>query len=220
MTGLFHEPTLAADQPTGLGAAMAGGRSSGSKTERRGNDFYPTPAEVTRALVAVERNSLATAAADAPVWEPCGRGGAIARELHAAGFATIASDLVVDPAHDVRQLDLLTARRRLGQAVVTNPPFALAEPMIRHLFGTLDVRWCALLLKASFWHAATRQALWRQHRPQRIWALTWRPDFLGQGAPTMECIWCVWDRGCAGLGTRYDTLNPAAPAGLFGEAPG
>src|SRR5229473_2432436 len=28
--------------------------------------------------------------------------------------------------------------------------------------------------------------------PIRIWALTERPDFLGQGAPTMNCSWYVW----------------------------
>lgn len=219
MTDLFPEPAIAPGSPIGLGAAMAGGRSSRSTTERRGNDFYPTPSEVTRALIAREAHNLRVGCNGGPVWEPCGRGGAIVAELRAAGFGVVATDLVADPAHDVRQQDLLTVRRRLGRAVVTNPPFALAEAMIRHLLGDLDVQWCALVLKATFWHASTRTPLYRAHPPQRVYALNWRPDFLAMGAPTMDVVWCVWDRSCTRWGTQYDVLEPARAVGLFDAPP-
>lgn len=212
---LFPEPALAADQPRGLGAAMAGGRAASSKTERRGFDFYPTPPLVTRALISAEQHALRAAAKAGPVWEPCGRGGAITRELIAAGFTTIGTDIVADTANDVAQQDLLTVRRKLAAAVVTNPPFALAEPMISHLLGDLGVEWCALLLKATFWHASSRSALFRRFRPARIWALNWRPDFLDQGAPTMEVMWWVWNRSCAALGTHYHVLAPPSAPGLL-----
>lgn len=215
MTNLFPEPAIAPPSPVGLGASMVGGRLPRSMTERRGNDFYPTPAEVTSALIAREAASLRAAAQGGPVWEPCGRGGAIGAVLRAGGFDVIATDLVADPANDVRQMDLLTARRRLARVVVTNPPFSLAEAMIRHLLRDLDVEWCALVLKATFWHASTRTPLYRQCPPQRVYALNWRPDFLSMGSPTMDVIWCVWDRACAGLGTRYDVLEPARGGGLF-----
>jgi hypothetical protein len=206
---------------------MAGGRSSASKTERRGNDFYPTPPTVTRALLAVEQHSLRAAVGLGSVWEPCGRGGAIIRELTAAGYDTLGTDIVADPDNLVEQQDLLTSRRALGLAVVTNPPFALAEPMISHLLGDcanggLAVEWCALLLKATFWHASSRSPLFRRYRPQRIRALNWRPDFLDQGAPTMEVMWCVWDRRSAQLGTQYSVLAPPSAPGLLDviESPG
>ncbi|WCP71566.1 hypothetical protein [Sphingomonas hankookensis] len=215
MTDLFPEPSIAPPSPVGLGAAMAGGRSSRSVTERRGNDFYPTPEAVTRALLAREAHSLRAATGDGAVWEPCGRGGAISNLLAGAGYPVVATDLVADPGNGVQQLDLLLARRPLGRAVVTNFPFALAEQMIRHLLVDLNVRWCASVLKASFWHAAARTPLFRQLRPQRIYALNWRPDFIDGGAPTMEVMWCVWDRSCAALGTQYDVLEPARGGGLF-----
>lgn len=71
---LFEEFQLAPDVPKGLGPAMVGG---GPKAKRRALDYYPTPPEVTRALLREERNCIASFARDNRVWEPCGRGGAI-----------------------------------------------------------------------------------------------------------------------------------------------
>src|SRR3546814_12316250 len=71
---------------------MTGG---GGKVARQGNDFYPTPAAVTRALIGAERRALFDACDIAnPVWEPCGRGGAITAGMEAAGFRPIATDQI------------------------------------------------------------------------------------------------------------------------------
>lgn len=199
--GLFGEPVLAGHAPRGLGRAMAGG---GDKVNRQPNDFYPTPADVTRALMRVEAARIAEIATG-PVWEPCGRGGAIINVLIEAGFETIGSDIVPDPAHGVAELDLLQARVPLARKAVTNPPFVHAAAMIAVLLERMQVDYLAMLVKSQFWHADERRALFRRTRPARIWALTWRPDFLGGGAPTMECQWVVWERGFAGP-TSYDLL--------------
>ena len=187
---LLPEMQLAGDAPRGLGRAM----TSGDKVRRQANDYYPTPGEVTRALLRVERGALGAG----PVWECCGRGGAIVRELVAAGVACVASDLVPDPANGVTAQDVLRAETALARRVVTNPPFALAAEIITHLLARLQVDYLALLVKAQFWHAEERRRLFEQFPPARIWALTWRPDFMGLGAPTMDCIWTVWDRACPG----------------------
>lgn len=214
--GLFPELPIAGPAPSGLGRMMTGG---GKKVDRQGNDYYPTPPTVTRALIAAERTALLDAIdLYQPVWEPCGRGGAIARELEAAGFSTIATDLVADPANRVTQQDLLTVRHAMSTAVVTNPPFALAEEMIRHLLGNLRVEYLALLVKSSFWHAATRTGLWRWRSPQRIHALNWRPDFMALGNPTMEVIWTVWDANAIDRHCIYDILSPPLGVDLLAQA--
>lgn len=219
MTSLFPEPTIAGPAPVGLGRAMAGG---GAKVARQGNDYYPTPPSATKAFLAAERRHL-RAAVDAsaepvehPIWEPCGRGGAIVTELEAAGFATIATDIVADPAHRVTAQNLLTCRRALSPVVVTNPPFALAADMIRHLLDDLQCRYVALLLKSTFWHAEKRTGLWRWRTPSRIWALNWRLDCLGLGNPTMEFIWCIWDADSRGP-CAFDVLTPFTAPDLLGE---
>jgi len=191
---------LAPDAPRGLGAAMVGG---GPKVARKAFDYYPTPSEVTRALLRVEGQCIQILGR--PVWEPCGRGGAIMREFEAAGLPVIGSDIVPDPENQVQPLDLLQAKQALSPVVVTNPPFALAPEIILHLLGKLRVRYLALLLKASFFHAEERREMFRTYRPARIHALTWRPDFLNKGAPTMECAWFIWQSGWP-LGTQYNLL--------------
>lgn len=199
MSDLF---ALAPPAPRGLGRMMVGG---GEKVNRKAFDYYLTPVEVTRALLRVEGSCLRTIAQERPVWEPCGRGGAIVRELVRAGFDVVATDVVPDPDNNVTALDLLAVKRALGAMVVTNPPFALAPEMILHLLDRLQVGYVALLLKASFFHAEERRALFTRFPPARIHALTWRPDFLSKGAPTMECAWFVWQRGWH-LGTAYHLL--------------
>lgn len=199
---LFEEPQLAPDAPRGLGAAMVGGNP---KVKRRALDYYPTPAEVTRAFLREEQHCIANMARNGRVWEPCGRGGAIMRVLAEYGLTPVGTDLVADPENDVEALDLLQAKRARAPVVVTNPPFAPAAAMILHLLDTLKVDYLALLLKATFWHAEERRSMFLKHRPTRIRALTWRPDFLGGGNPTMECAWFVWQRGGV-PGTQYSLL--------------
>lgn len=210
---LLGETVLAGPVPKGLGAAMQGG---GDKVHRQPSDYYPTPGDVTRAFLRVEGARIQRVCTGVfpyqrerdfwEVWEPCGRGGAIMREFAAFGLPMVGTDLVADPDNGVEPLDVLAATCALSPVVVTNPPFAIAADIIAHLLERLKVRYLALLLKATFWHAAERGALFERHRPARIYALQWRPDFLNKGAPAMDVIWCVWDRDEAGWATEYHLL--------------
>ena len=204
---MFEEPQLAPDAPLGLGRMMAGG---GEKVRRRAHDYYPTPVEVTRAFLRVE--AAAMAAHGHKVWECCGRGGAIARELFDHGFVVLASDIVPDPDNGVLGLNVLEADRPYAGMVVTNPPFAIAEQIIVHMWQRLEVDYLALLLKATYFHAEERRGLYRAATPARIHALTWRPDFTGGGNSTMECSWFVWDRNATRFG-QYGLLPREAGNG-------
>jgi hypothetical protein len=203
---LFGEE--AATAPPDLGRMIAGGAG---ERKREAFDYYPTPPEATRALLRVEGDRLRDIGMS--IWEPCGRGGAILRELEAAGFKTVGSDIVPDLAENVRELDVLRAEKALAPVAITNPPFNIAAQIIVHLLGKLELEYMALLLKATYWHAAERTELFQTYRPARIYALTWRPDFLGQGAPTMDCVWCVWD-GYAAT-TAYHQLHRREPEAVL-----
>ena len=75
---------------------------------------------------------------------------------------------------------------------IANPPFdwqALDPQALSVILGVRNLHDDA---GYDFWHAASRQPLWRRHPPAAVLPLTWRPDFLGLGAPTMEAAWMVW----------------------------
>lgn len=88
----------------------------------RGNDVYETPPVAVEALLRVE--SLPP-----HIWEPCcGGSGRIVEVLRAHGHQVSASDLIAD------RIDFLMERRAPAGvgAIVTNPPYKLADQLIRH----------------------------------------------------------------------------------------
>lgn len=215
-TDLFSaDVQLAGPAPKGLGRAMAG---DAAVTPREAMDFYPTPPAAIRALLHERHEGrylpAMTEGGALPIWEPCGRGDAIASACRAAGYRTVATDIIADPAHGVEAGNLFDfgAKTRLSPVIITNPPFALAAEMIVHIMARIKPAYCALLLKATFWHAAERTGLFAAHPPARIWALNWRLDFMNKGAPVMDCIWCIWAPAAPGAGTRYQIMTRAEMA--------
>jgi hypothetical protein len=195
MTKLFH------DAPTGLGRMMTG---SAGKTKRADNDFYPTPANVTQAFMEAEIYAIRRIINI--VWEPCAGNGAMKDVLAQYGLEVTASDVAPQRA-DIDQQNFLLVKSMRAPVIITNPPFALAADIIDHALTNSRTRYLALLLKASFWHAAERISLWQRYKPSIIYPLTWRPDFTGGGAPTMECAWHVWNRDSTENDCSYIPLH-------------
>lgn len=165
---------------------------------REKDDFYPTPPEPTRALLAAESQVLRGFGS---VWEPAAGDGAMVREMQAFGLAVHPSDLV-DRGYgaQIRSFYDFTPGDAPARAIVTNPPFAECNTgdWIRHAMGVLDLDYMALLLPFGWPGAASRAALWARHPPARVWLMRWRIDFTGAGAPPMLNAWFVWDRAHTG----------------------
>lgn len=168
--------------------------NSGKKENRRELDFYPTPPDVTHALIDFLQLPSGT------IWEPACGDGSMAVALRQRGHTVIATDLR-ETGYGEGGVDFLTADRRACDAIVTNPPFFISEEFIRRSLGFAPI--VAMVLKSQYWHAKKRQDLFAEHPPAWVLPLTWRPDFLfdqreigdRKGAPTMECIWTVWIAG-------------------------
>jgi hypothetical protein len=160
-----------------LGAAMVGGNGNREK-----DDFYPTPPEATVALMLAVR--LAPC-----IWEPACGDGAMCRVLEAVGHKVVATDLI-DRGYGRGGVDFLQQSEPFDGDIATNPPFKTAAAFIEHS-ATLAAR-RFFLLKVSFWNAARRMKLFTEHPPSLVMPLTWRLDFTGGGAPTMDCMWCAW----------------------------
>lgn len=163
--------------------------------EREKDDFYPTPPEPTRALLHAEIDRLRQFST---IWEPAAGDGAMVREMKAVGLWSFASDLVDRGAGAlIRDFYDFNALNRPGEAIVTNPPFALCNEdpgWVRHALETLDVEYMALLLPINWVGAQGRATLWSEFPPARVYVMRWRIDFTGQGAPPMLNAWFVWDK--------------------------
>ena len=171
-----------------LGSAMAGAKPKGKSQERRENDFYATPPDVTQALIGA--NIL-----EGPhVWEPACGDGAMARVLAANGFLVVASDLH-DYNYGQSGVDFTKARSTFAPVIVTNPPFNLALSFILTALRLEGVVQFAFLLKSTYWNAAERAELLQEHPPSHWLPVTWRADFTGAGNPTMDLCWGVWSVG-------------------------
>ena len=187
---------------TGIGAAMAGGKlGTGKNLPRQEDDWYPTPADVTSVLF--DRVQF-----DGAIYEPCCGDGSLARVAEESyGYEVIGTDLH-DRGYGIghgNEYDALKISKLLAPNVVTNPPFNIAADIIKNIWS-LEPKSMAMLLKSTYWHAESRRRMFEDMRPSKIIALTWRPDFLNLKRPTMEVIWCVWNREHNG-DTAYELVH-------------
>ena len=181
---------------------------AGSAEKRRELDFYPTPPEVTHALM-----QFLTSEGHRPktIWEPASGCGSMSSVLELYADYVYSSDIRTgDDVYGERGKDFLGSNMDYIDAIITNPPFALSEQFITHAIG--QARLVAMMLKSQYWHAAKRLELFEKFPPSYVLAMTWRPDFLfdqrdngKRAAPTMECHWTVWIQGESD--TKYRLLK-------------
>ena len=183
-----------------------------SAADRNATDFYPTPPDVTVALLDfLERQGhLDTSHI---VWEPACGTGSMAEVMKWRDYDVFCTDLHPTGYGYNTAIDFLTYSPPVDYDwIITNPPFSQAEKFIRRALELGSS--CAFLLKSQFWHAKSRLTLFRDHPPAYVLPLTWRPDFLQGakgGSPTMECLWTVW------LGTDCITEYHPLPRPGFHE---
>lgn len=144
----------------------------------RGNDLYETPACATRALIRTGELPP-DGGSGMDLWEPCAGRGAISRELRAAGHGVLATDLVTYDGADEGILTgrdfLMEQHRPRVEAIVTNPPYKLADQFIRHgLSLGLPV---IVLLRLMAIEGASRSDLIDKHL-RRVWAGIERLPFM------------------------------------------
>lgn len=166
--------------------------------EREKDDFYPTPAEPTRALLHAEIDRLRDFHR---IWEPAAGDGAMVREMEALGLTVSKSDLV-DRGCDAFICDFYAylEAQAPSKAIVTNPPFNECNSRdgkgrwLWHALETLNVDYMALLMNWSWPGAGGQGPLWAKHPPARVYLMRWKIDFTGQGQPPMLNAWFVWDK--------------------------
>jgi hypothetical protein len=164
--------------------------STNRGAERRVDDAYLTPAWCVRRLLE------AWTPGDGILVEPAVGPGRIVDVLPGRDWVTcdIQPTQVVSMSH--HEGDFL----ELGQgyddaaAVITNPPYSLAEEFVRHsreLYPHADL---VFLLRIAFLASDGRQALWRDLGTPDLYVLPNRPSFTGKGTDSADYAWFVWPR--------------------------
>ena len=131
---------------------------------RRELDFYPTPKDVTIALMEflnLEKTNI---------WEPACGNGAMVKVLESYGHNVTGTDIT--EGYDYLKIN----GTGLANVIITNPPFSLSDQFIEKALKEADI--VCMLLKSQYWHAKKRRRLFINNLPSYILPLTWRPDFF------------------------------------------
>src|SRR5215470_10816705 len=122
----------------------------------RGDDLYETPREAVHSLLRVEPLSK-----EHVVWESACGPGSIVRVLRGAGYRVYATDLVNYACPESESgVDFLMERLPpfpIG-AVVTNPPFKIADEFVAHALA-LGIPKVIMLLRLQFLESKRRSSV-------------------------------------------------------------
>jgi hypothetical protein len=162
--------------------------------------LYETPAVAVRALLAREKLPPV-------VWEPAAGRGAIARVLQAAGHTVYASDWRCY-GFGIGGLDFLhTDAVPAGcTAIVTNPPYKIANAFVRHAVALCPL--VVMLMRLPFLESDGRRdildesCLARVHVFRNRLPMLHRDGWTGNRASSsIAFAWFVWDRSHSGPAT-------------------
>jgi hypothetical protein len=167
--------------------------------EDRRDDLYEIPPVAVEALLRVEQLPHR-------LWEPaCGRG-KIVDVLRAAGHQVVGSDLVDygNPTHFYGRDFLMEYKIPDGcEAIVTNPPFKIAEQFVEHALHLCPR--VVMLLRLAFMESERRRhildsgSLARLHVFRKRLPMMHRDGWEGRKANSgMAFAWFVWDREHSG----------------------
>jgi hypothetical protein len=160
----------------------------------RGDDLYETPGVAVEALLRVEKLPRR-------LWEPACGPGRILDVLRAAGHECIGSDLVDygDATHFYGRDFLLEYKVPDGcEAIVTNPPFKLAQEFVAHALDLCPL--VIMLLRLAFMESERRcgilegRGLARIHAFRKRLPMMHRAEWQGPKVNSgMAFAWFCWE---------------------------
>lgn len=158
------------------------------KADAGHGDFFPTPPWATHALF--DKIGPLTGV----VWEPACGDGAMAKVIaERCPEATVFSTDLHHRGFGDSGLNFLAMKYSCDH-IVTNPPYSLAEPFVRHALG-VSKGTVAMLLKLNFLEGVKRKKLFEEHPPAWVYVFSRRIKFpmpSGAGGGVLAYAWFVW----------------------------
>lgn len=188
-----------------MGGLVTGTGNARAPLSERGDDFYATPEPAVWALL--EHYAQPPRSLPFTIWEPACGDGAIVGMLRRAGHKVIATDLVdwgcPDSSSHIDFLMEQHAADRAG-AIITNPPFKLAEEFVAHARRLCPI--VIMLLRLAFLESERRSDILDSGDLARVLVFRKRLPFMhraGYEGPRhsnsgMAFAWFIWDRNHQG----------------------
>jgi hypothetical protein len=179
-----------------------------AKSKSNPFDFYPTPRSAVLDVL-----SIAKLPAGSRILEPCAGDGAIAGVLEEHGCKVITNDIKsygfrLDTTVDFLTHDLATWQEKGIAAVVTNPPFRMAEQFIHRSLIVAPTAW--MLLRLQFLESQGRNALLRDHLAA-VHVYSKRLTLAADGTNAMAFAWFKFTQTRSGNPTVDWILRPSRP---------
>lgn len=202
------------DSPKQLDVAMLGN----SGFERNENDYYPTPANCTQALVNFLRGKKILTP-QTTVWESACGGGHMVRVLK-PHFPDIISTDIAPQMEGGTKLDFLRDEPEFGfDAILTNPPYSEVDAWIERCLHYVKARgsFAAMLMRHEVDCASSRKKFFEScpYYAARL-ILTWRPRWIegSTGSPRHNYDWFCWAPNQKGRAQSYYAFRKdCEPAG-------
>ena len=178
-------------------------KAGGEKSARSPHDYYPTPPWSVRAILPQLRDHLNGAI----VLDPCAGTGSIlqpvieyADETGLALADVRGVELDGDRARTCESVgascetgDFLVSQPAFSgpRAVVSNPPYSLAQEFAEAALEWVQGGTVAMLLRLNWLEGKKRAPFHRAH-PADVYVLSRRPSFNGRGTDATAYAWFVW----------------------------
>lgn len=172
-----------------------GWHKSGDNPDRSPDDFYETPPEATRTLLAHEPIGD-------NVWECASGKGAISRVLEHAGRSVVSTDLRAERYGFGKPCDFLKATPELYktyrcQDIVTNPPFEFLTEFIQQGISLQPQRLALHVPVNALFKVSRRRVMELTQFPARVLVFvpSLKVDMKHDGKPTTSMFnhcWAIW----------------------------
>lgn len=175
---------------------------------RETNDYYATDPTATELfLKAINRDNIIL---PKYIWEnACGEGH-ISQVLMDNGYEVYSTDIIDRNFRCFNGIqDFIECKeapnKNKNKAIITNPPFKLAEKFVEKAMGLLNVGdLCIYLLRIQFLESKSRKELFAKYPPKYVYVNSERikveknGEFDKYNAKTQCFCWFIWEKGYVG----------------------
>lgn len=161
--------------------------------EDDGQDFYPTPAWATHALMLNEKF-------EGSIWEPACGDGAMSEVIEQYNPDQVHSSDLFDHGYGFTGFDFLKDTDTVKvDNIITNPPYNIADEFVLKALEATNKK-VAMLVRLAYLEGQERfKTIYDVQPPSRVWVFSERITFykksaIKKGNGTTAYAWFIWDK--------------------------